>query len=866
MEKWLLLRRPWLMVPAASREESSPSALVAATAQAMEAVTAKNMATLLGAVDALEGAPASQWRSVLIRIEAIHAILANATTGATMVPRHLVLLRDADPTIFQDELLTEALRRTREPTTSDGPQLTTEQQSELVASAVSLVGSCMGHTEPRVRRACASLAMQAASVGGTPVAATLRHEALLHMQAAALTRLGPPSEPGSAVSAASSSSDSTKLLHESAGWKGLDSCMEVLRAVVLGGGEESLCPAASTSGGAAAAPAASSLGGLLSLEAWSPASAEPLGMLCWSVTCSNRFVREAAMRLLATVVLVAGPRAALGVGESSAPDASPPPLCVGGVCSGLQDNWSQVRLAAATAARQILLCSRAEPPSSSQGVGACAGGDEAWCGAAAPWAGSFLARLCFNRYYVADGVRNHAHATWAVLLAEPSGAGMEAVVRHMGTLVGYYHANAASENHNLRVTACHVIGELGQKMPQTVMAAHASGLVEVLIGLLGDSRWHVRGAACGALAKWAAGPSQEEAAGLLVGHEVTGGAAHGPTFARLLCLSSEDTWSVRESAAECVAAMASRPGAGELLAEVVSWCRDGIEASCTASTLRALKAAWDAGGADGSSPHQLLEEPPDVDYDSDGGRDDDTPPRHKHDDVAAAERPVPKRWAAASQRDPASPTPGSASSSTVRDPASHTPGSASSAATEASASPAGATTCGAELPSGTTAAAATSLRGQGGGLVAAALAVGAPDAAMELFEALCESVRRASAIGVSAGAQVTAGLRSARALLEAVGKRKAKAGVAALANACAGALSMETSSPASGTAARTAIRVCRAMVGRSAFDARLEPSARAALERFDALDQDDAATGSSLHAPAAMSVRVAEAGTLPGVH
>jgi hypothetical protein len=159
---------------------------------------------------------------------------------------------------------------------------------------------------------------------------------------------------------------------------------------------------------------------------------------------------------------------------------------------------------------------------------------------------------------------------------------------------------------------------------------------------------------------------------------------------------------------------------------------------------------------------------------------------------------------------------------------------------------------------------AVSLRGQGGGLVAAALAVGAPDAAMELFGPLCEAVRRASGMGVCAGAQVTAGLRSARALLEAVGKRKAKEGVAPLANACAGALSMEASSPASGTAARAAIRSCRALVGRSAFDARLEPSARAALERFEALD-GAGAHSSSGPPPAVMSVRVVESGSLPAV-
>jgi hypothetical protein len=184
----------------------------------------------------------------------------------------------------------------------------------------------------------------------------------------------------------------------------------------------------------------------------------------------NRFVREAGHFALGSVAtLLAGP--ALG--------AAAPELAAD-LQLGLGDNWSQVRFAAATAARAFLLAL-----------------DEAQRGAALPL---LVPHLCLNRYYVAEGVRLYSQETWALATR---GEGREWVARCAPAVVDYYVEQSKANNHAVREAACACAAELACKVDRAAVAPHVPRLLAALVACFKDASWPVRDAACLALGRCA---------------------------------------------------------------------------------------------------------------------------------------------------------------------------------------------------------------------------------------------------------------------------------------------------------------------------------------------------------------------------
>ncbi|KAA0166745.1 hypothetical protein FNF31_01120 [Cafeteria roenbergensis] len=440
---------------------------------------------------------------------------------------------------------------------------------------------------------------------------------------------------------------------------------------------------------------------------------------------------------------------------------------------------------------------------------------------------------------------------------------MLAVRRHAPALAAYYLKQAASRNHNLRITACHVIGELGQKLPAADVAGQAESLVRAVVGALDDARWHVRAAACGALVRWVEGPSGDDAlrvAGLVVA-EAGASSAAGAGEARLdaglmgqlIELCSGDAWEVRELAADAVAAVASR--SPPTRAAVLAWAGRVLGAASDGASLTAMVRAASSGE---SSPMQatLREEPPDVDYDSDGGRDDDLDgsladedadeDAEAEADTEAASRGSPSAGGgrAARRRRWCGTKAGEAGEGGGEDQA---PAAAAGGSGGAQASAGGAETAG------------RAETAQGAAMVVAAMAPGLPDGAQELGGAVAELARRAAGMGPAVGPLVTSLLRSLRHTVLSVGGRAAKRLVAPACEAAVAALGMEAGCPAAGAAGRSLVAGLRTAVGAAAFEARLEPHVRAVLSREGLLEAGAGMPHPSMDA--AMSVRTAETGT-----
>lgn len=416
----------------------------------------------------------------------------------------------------------------------------------------------------------------------------------------------------------SSAATTSPPMHESAGWRGLETSLSCLRELVMLALAQS--PSADVDHAVSAAPVI--------------AAALPSGVTILDACTSsrNRFVREAILRLLDATVLMRG------VGSSDSDSDSAEGVLthalVQAVCAGLDDNWSQVRLAASVLLRHMLLAATLSgsewgegAPTTASALGSSSVSSsllssQRWWRESqlAPFADRLLPRMVFCRYFVADGVQSYALETWKQCLG---GQGIEAVIEHLDSIAAYYVEQSHSENHNLRVTACQVIGELGAKLPVTSLGSVSTPLLHAVVDRLYDSRWHVRGVACEALSAWAHGalPSlvsdmPSELVSLIQG-----------ALVQILELARDGVPSVREDAAGAVAALCTQ--LATLLATeasvVIERTREVLESVAVRTKPPTL--ATEATRA----------EPPDLDYDSDGGRDDATSPLRS---AAAAASPV----------------------------------------------------------------------------------------------------------------------------------------------------------------------------------------------------------------------------------
>ena len=237
-------------------------------------------------------------------------------------------------------------------------------------------------------------------------------------------------------------SGKSKIFHESAGWRFLETTMKCLRCMIEGCGK--------------------SFNSFINEEL--------LDLLFSSLTHTNRFVRETGFNVCSAIVACGSSNDA-NVSNSVAKHGHE---FAKHFAKGLADNWSQVRLASSIATRSFLLSFS----------------DATEC---EKYYSDLLPRLCLNRYYIAEGVRIYSQETWRLVSKDQ---GKELVEKYISDVVAYYTEATKADNHAVREAACACISELALKVDQDTVGNYVPALLDALLECFQDDSWPVRDAAC----------------------------------------------------------------------------------------------------------------------------------------------------------------------------------------------------------------------------------------------------------------------------------------------------------------------------------------------------------------------------------
>ncbi|EEB20167.1 hypothetical protein Phum_PHUM604480 [Pediculus humanus corporis] len=239
--------------------------------------------------------------------------------------------------------------------------------------------------------------------------------------------------------------DVAQIFQDSTGWQNLETSLKAFQFMVEGCGAH-----------------------------FQPFMDEELFLLIFKTLChTNRFVRETGYYVCSSLVScgVANEDSEM-IENLSSLDAfgsefyyATDELCKY-LGKGLADNWSQVRLSASVATRNFLL---PLPNNESRQL----------------FYPILLPRMCLNRYYAADGVRNYSQETWRRVTGT---AGKE--------LVEQYIEATLSDNHAVREAACACIAELASKISKEHVRPYVNELLNTLVICFQDNSWPVRDAAC----------------------------------------------------------------------------------------------------------------------------------------------------------------------------------------------------------------------------------------------------------------------------------------------------------------------------------------------------------------------------------
>eukprot|EP00177_Eucheuma_denticulatum_P008463 GFKZ01015386.1.p1 GENE.GFKZ01015386.1~~GFKZ01015386.1.p1 ORF type:complete len:677 (+),score=92.89 GFKZ01015386.1:341-2371(+) len=244
--------------------------------------------------------------------------------------------------------------------------------------------------------------------------------------------------------AADAKRDGLRMVHETEGWRGLETSLLALAQLFSGCGR-------------------------LVLE---ELGAEGLDSLLDKVEAGkvhpNRFVREAGLKVVDSIGTEGK-----GLNKEMMKVMA---KVVNVISSGLEDNWSQVRYMASLAVRTFLQGMDVEERRQ--------------------WYDPLLGRMCLNRHYVAEGVRIASRATWSNVVGSD---GKWYLNRNLGAVVTYYEGQCRAENHAVREAACQGFGELCLRLEKSVVKMHVERVVGGLIECLKDESWPVRDHACRAL-------------------------------------------------------------------------------------------------------------------------------------------------------------------------------------------------------------------------------------------------------------------------------------------------------------------------------------------------------------------------------
>lgn len=328
-----------------------------------------------------------------------------------------------------------------------------------------------------------------------------------------------------------------RMVHETEGWRGLETSLSALAKLLSGAGAPVLAAAAAAGGGPTA----------------DPHVAAALAFTVAGHTHANRFVRETCLGVL-TALLSAAATAdgtAPAVASTAAPGAGPGtpadapasaplvdalvPTVAPVVAAGLADNWSQVRYAASVCVRVLL-----------------ASGSSA---AVEPYVSDLLLpRLLLNRHYVADGVRVYSLGTYATSPVTASGRGRATLIAHLPAAVSYCVSQAGADNHAVREAACRSLAEVAAALPADAVTPLLGLMIPALVTATDDGSWPVRDVAMDAIASVAAAyPAAVAATGVLDGPDGVVAVWHAAL--------QDVIPSVRTGAAACIARAAAAYGA-----------------------------------------------------------------------------------------------------------------------------------------------------------------------------------------------------------------------------------------------------------------------------------------------------------------
>lgn len=185
------------------------------------------------------------------------------------------------------------------------------------------------------------------------------------------------------------------------------------------------------------------------------------------------------------------------------------------VLKGMQDDWSQIRLAA-TQACQAFLTSlmsaatttanatttsilKAAPITARTATSVDSVVHDSGSGTkngnllSKYWA-DLLPRLCMNRFYPAAAVQSVSHNTWRELLV-PQGLGRRLLAQHAAEVATYYCNMTRARNHMTAEAACQAMAEFCEKIDISAVRHHVPLILETLCACLEDDRWPVRDAA-----------------------------------------------------------------------------------------------------------------------------------------------------------------------------------------------------------------------------------------------------------------------------------------------------------------------------------------------------------------------------------
>jgi hypothetical protein len=157
--------------------------------------------------------------------------------------------------------------------------------------------------------------------------------------------------------------------------------------------------------------------------------------------------------------------------------------CAPLIARGLDDNWSQVRFAGMLAAHRLYLVFEQLPLQLRFSVDRL-----------------LLPRLCLNRHYLAEGVREYARKTWLALFGAH---GRELVATNLADVIPYVLKESQAENHAVREAACHLMAEIADRLDPCLVKPYVDALLTALIDCFHDESWPVRdcaSSACAALA------------------------------------------------------------------------------------------------------------------------------------------------------------------------------------------------------------------------------------------------------------------------------------------------------------------------------------------------------------------------------